>query len=320
MVSYCALSIRVTLRLCIWIAAIWTAHDGQLAAAQAPVTVYRLLCDASAAISLSAAHFIVANDERNVLRIYRRGQADPIESVDLATFLDTSANKESDLEGAATIGDRVYWISSHGRNKEGEVQKRRYRFFATQIVTGSAAPSVRPVGKAYRDLLSDLIAAPQLAAYNLEDAAKLAPEAKGGLNIGLRNPNPDGKALVVPLANPGSIVANETAEFGEPIQLDLKGRGIRGIERIEPGYLIIAGPAGDTGQFALYRWSGDAGDQPKELDGVSFNGLHPEALFAVPGTDRVQILSDDGGEQVEGQNCKDQIEAKQSFRSIIVSP
>jgi hypothetical protein len=33
------------------------------------------MCDASAAVALDADHFVVADDENNVLRIYRRGRA-----------------------------------------------------------------------------------------------------------------------------------------------------------------------------------------------------------------------------------------------------
>ena len=38
---------------------------------------------------------------------------------------------ESDLEGAANLADRIYWITSHGRNREGEARESRHRFFAT---------------------------------------------------------------------------------------------------------------------------------------------------------------------------------------------
>jgi serine/threonine protein phosphatase PrpC len=96
------------------------------------------MCDASAAVALDADHFVVANDERNTLRIYKRGQPDPVNSVELSTFLGTNEKKESDLEGAARIGTRVYWISSHGRNKDGELQERRRRFFATEITSAVA--------------------------------------------------------------------------------------------------------------------------------------------------------------------------------------
>src|ERR1700752_3562987 len=99
--------------------------------------VYRGMCDASAAVALDADHFVVANDERNTLRVYKRGQSDPVDSVPVFKFLGTKEKKESDLEGAARVGNRIYWISSHGTNSDGEVQERRYRLFATEITAKS---------------------------------------------------------------------------------------------------------------------------------------------------------------------------------------
>ena len=39
------------------------------------VSIYNGPCDASAAVALDAEHFVVGNDERNTLQVYRRGQA-----------------------------------------------------------------------------------------------------------------------------------------------------------------------------------------------------------------------------------------------------
>src|SRR6266852_2133998 len=140
------------------------------------------MCDASAAVALDADHFVVANDERNKLRIYKRGTAHPVESVDMSNFLGTQPTKESDLEGAAAIGPRIYWIWSHGRNKDAESQERRHRFFATDVQTRSGGVTVVPVGKAYTTLQTDLLAAHQFRPYKLAEAEKLAPEAVGGFN------------------------------------------------------------------------------------------------------------------------------------------
>jgi hypothetical protein len=110
------------------------------------VVTYKGRCDASAASALSDGHFVVANDERNKLQIYKRGQPDPVGAgLDISAFLGTKVDKESDLEGAATIGSRIYWISSHGRKKDGEFQERRHRFFATDVQPGNA-PAVKIVG------------------------------------------------------------------------------------------------------------------------------------------------------------------------------
>src|SRR5258706_7161630 len=160
------------------------------------VSVYRQMCDASAAVALDAEHFIVADDERNTLRIYKRGQADQVAAVDLSGFLGTKPDKESDIEAAAAIGDRIYWISSHGRNARGNVQPRRRRFFATQVRSGASGPYVVPVGKPSVKLLVPLRSAPQLAPYKLREAGKLPPEADGGFNIEGLAATPDGNLLI----------------------------------------------------------------------------------------------------------------------------
>jgi hypothetical protein len=178
-------------------------------------------------------------------------------------------------------------------------------------------------------LLDDLLAEQALASYRLRDAAKLAPEVEGGLNIeglaatpegklliGFRNPIRDGKALVVPIDNPQELLQGARAKFGKATGLDLGGRGIRSIERVGDAYLIVAGPFGEGSDFAVYRWTGAAGDAPNRLSHIDLAGLHPEALFAVPGTDQVQIISDDGG----FQGCEDRAPADKQFRSIVVKP
>jgi hypothetical protein len=285
---------------------------------------YRGMCDASAAAALGPEHFVVANDERNVLKVYRRGQAEPVELVDLSGFLGTKPHKESDLEGAAAIAERIYWISSHGRNKKGEVQERRHRFFATE--PGKDGRRLAPVGRPYTRLLEDMIDAEHLAKYPLVQASSLTPEAPGAFNIeglaatpdgtlliGLRNPAPRGMALVIPLLNPAEVVEGSRAKFGEAFELDLGGMAIRSMELVGLAYMIVAGPPADHGEFALYRWSGEREEQPVQLLHAPFDGVRPEALFAVPGTRMVQVLSDDGGEHV-----KQMAEDEQTFRSVCI--
>lgn len=293
---------------------------------------YDGMCDASAAVALDARHFVVASDEDNRLRIYRRGEPRVVQVVPLQAFLGTAEDGESDLEGAARVGQRIYWIASHGRNSKGKAQPDRQRFFATEVVAGPAIPRVEPVGTPQRQLLAELTAAPALREWRLAEAAQRAPEAPGGLNIeglaegpagslliGLRNPLREGRALVVPLLNPDEFLRGGPARFGVPTGLDLGGRGVRSIERIGGAYLIVAGPVADAGDFALYRWSGDGADAPRRVAGVDFGGLRPEALFAWPDDGPVELLSDDGGVERHGRACKDLPPAAQSFRALTIS-
>jgi len=296
------------------------------------VPAYSGPCDASAAVALDADHFVVGNDERNTLYIFRRGQAQAVGELPLAKFLGTEVDDEADIEGAAAVGTRIYWIASHSRNSSGKAKPSRRRFFATEVLPG-APPSLKTVGVPYVKLLRDMEAFDALAPYRLADAARLAAEADGGFNIeglaatpdgrlliGLRNPLPRSRALVVPLENPGELIEGKRARFGAPIELDLGGRGVRSFELVGGSYLIVAGPTADSGTFALYRWSGKPGEAATQVAGVELGTLRPEALFSIPQSGRVQLLSDDGGVTVSGVECKKLPPARQSFRSLIVTP
>jgi hypothetical protein len=176
----------------------------------------------------------------------------------------------------------------------------------------------------------------RVAKYNLAAAAAKPPKEEGALNIeglaatpegklliGFRNPLPGKKALVVPIENPEELLTpGATAKLGDPIEIDkLDGRGIRSLERVGSSYLIVAGPIDAKGDFDLYRWTRTAKDDPEKLEHVKLTGLNPEALFAIPGTGEVQILSDDGTVDVGGgTECKDAPTSAQSFRSITVKP
>lgn len=289
--------------------------------AQSAVAEHAGRCDASA-IAVAPNLFVVANDEDNVLRAYRLGEPAPVGEWDLNSFLKTAPKNEVDIEGVARIGDVVYWISSHGRNKDGERKSERERLFATEIKAGDGGRlDIRGLHKPYETLLTNLADAPALAKYKLRDAARLKPEAEGGLNIeglaatpdgrlliAFRNPLPGGKALVVPLLNPERVVkGEEEAKFGAAIELDLGGRGVRSIDYVEArkAFVVVAGPPADTGGFKLFQWSGPGGPSLTAIEQIGFGDLKPEALSVVPGSDALQVVSDDGGRKLEGEDCKD---------------
>jgi hypothetical protein len=293
------------------------------------VSSYRGSCDASAGIALDAQRFAVANDENNRIGYFRSGETEGAGGLDLDAFLRIGKGREADVEGAAPTGVRTYWITSHGRSSSGKRQPARQRFFATETRPGA---SLATVGVPYTRLLDDLTEAPDLARYRLSEAARRPAEAPGGLNIeglamapnggvlvGFRNPLHEGRALVVPLDNPARMIEGERAELGAPIELDLGGRGIRSMELVGSGYLIVAGPTADEGTFALYRWSGKREDAPVPLS-ADLRDLRPEGLFAIPGTSSVQLLSDDGGIRVDGAECKSQPMARQAFRAMTLTP
>jgi len=300
----------------------------------API-LYFGMCDASAAAALNDHLFAVARDEDSVIRVYRRDQSGaPVQSINLTTFLDLDPKQpESDIEGAARVGDRIYWITSHGRNRNGRERASRQRFFATQIVTNAEGVHLKMAGGAYEHLLSDLIRNPKLKSLNLAAASKLEPKARGALNIeglsatpegglliGFRNPIPHGKAFLVPMLNPDQVVHGGAAKLGEPIFLDLGGRGIRDMAYWDGKYVIIAGSYDGKGVSNLYEWSGDAAS-PRLVKHTRLKGLNPEAIIIYPdkGWDEYQLLSDDGRVLMRRRPCKEVADPSQrQFRSVWV--
>lgn len=277
-------------------------------------------CDASAAVALNRDLFVVANDEDNILRVYSRARpGPPVAQFDLTAFLRPQKRMdESDLEGAARIGDRIYWISSHGRNAKGKERETRHRFFATTATVSDGVAQLRPTGSFYSALLDDMLGDARLHQFNLRQAAELAPKTPGALNIegltstreghlliGFRNPVPQGKALVLPLLNPADLIAGKRAQFGEAMTLDLGGYGIRSLASLRDRYFIIAGAAGAGGESRLYEWL--PGQTPKRVPAPEIQGLNPEAVsFYGPGESESELLvvSDDGTTRVANQECK----------------
>ena len=294
------------------------------------------MCDASAAVGLTDKVFAAASDEGSVLRVYSRERGGaPLQSINLSAFLDLDPrDPEPDLEGAARMGDRAYWITSHARNKSGKERRSRDRFFAVQIVTNAQRVELKMVGKPYEHLLDDLVRDPKLKPFNLAAASRLEPKARGALNIeglsatpdgrlliGFRNPIPAGRTLLVPMLNPDAVVQGQAAKFGEPILLDLGGLGIRDVAYWNGKYAIIAGSYDGKGQARLYEWQGGT-STPRRLKHAHLKGLNPEAIVFYPDTggEQFQLLSDDGNQLVNGKPCKELADPnRQHFRSIWIS-
>ena len=289
-------------------------------------------CDASAGVAVSSNLFLVANDEDNRLRVYRRDRSGlPVQAFEVGSFLGVDARKpESDLEASARIDDRIYWITSHGRSRTGQERESRHRFFATSIHLQGEKVELKTVGRPYERLLEDLVSEPGLARFRLQAASLLPPKEPGALNIeglcrtpenhlliGFRNPIPNGQALIVPLLNPAALPEGKSAQFGQPVLLDLGGRGVRDMAYANDRYLIAAGSFDGKGQSKLYEWAGGAA-VPVEFKHTHLKGVNVEAILVYPGAapDEIQVLSDDGTRKVGAGDCKLLKDARQKrFRS-----
>jgi hypothetical protein len=330
-------------------------------AADTDVLVFSGASDASAAVALDARHFVVADDEDNVLRIYcLDGPVSPVGQVDLDEFLAIDGQAaEADIEGAARIDDRIYWITSHGRNRNGKERPGRLAFFATDVVNdaGHGIPSLVPVGRPYRRLVQDLLRDPQLRFLNLEPTLQpgrslkkkerrtLAPQQRGfnieglaagpdrSLLIGLRNPTFAGQAIILVLQDPDAVaLEGRKAKFAPPILLDAGGLGVRSLE-FAPPYVLIAGPADGEDRYEALVWHGPGmSPRPRPLDLPA--DFTPEAVFRSPGSSVLWLLSDDGmrpravasaddcssGELLDDGQCPNKFLVDRSRRTFRVLP
>ncbi|HPD46242.1 MAG TPA: DUF3616 domain-containing protein [Anaerohalosphaeraceae bacterium] len=297
-------------------------------------TVFNGMSDASAGAFLSDERFVVADDENNILKIYNLSDPSrPAALHDLSAFLRTTFDSpEADIEGAARVGDRIYWITSHGRNKDGKERPNRYRFFATDIRNTAGGITIAPAGRPCQEMVPALLQASFARDLGLDDATQLGKDLKKkqrerlapkeeGLNIealaaspdgqtlyiGLRNPRPDHpltgrpQAIIIPLTNPRDVIDKAARpRFGEPILWDLGGHGLRSMDYspAHKAFFLIAGPHNEGSGCTLYRWSGDRDQAPTPLQTFTKDGFTPEAL--IPTADgRLFLLSDDGSRLVK---------------------
>ena len=307
------------------------------------ISLYYGASDASAAVAVNKDTFIVADDENNVLRVYKTNNPSlPVSSLDLSIFLAVDPeHPETDIESATMVGDRIYWITSHGRNKNGKMRTSRYRFFATKVNVQNQRVNITPIGIPCHTLVHNLVKTKAVRQLGLEDVTRfntnlkkrqresLAPK-KAGLNIeglcasadgntlyiGFRNPRPydsqtsRAKALVVPLKNPRQVIEKGAQPvFGEPILWNLGGLGIRSMEYspFHKFYFIVAGTHNQDPIFALYRWLGEKNTQPAFVTEICTDNYDftPEALAVFKDSNRLLLLSDDGSIEFNVSNPSD---------------
>lgn len=240
--------------------------------------------DASATEAVDDQYMFVADDETNVLRLYRRDQSGlPLNGFDFSGQLNLADpdNPELDLEGSTRIGDRLFWTTSFSNSKNFHVRPNRHRVFATDLAGSGVDATLAYVGR-YEWLLEDLVAWDQNDGHGLgtnylgfaaSSAEGVDSKTAEGFNIeglamapdnstayfAFRAPllptNDRHQAVIVPVLGFADLVASAapdslpqgSAVFGAPIFLDLGGRGIRSLDRNDAGqFLITAGPPGDA--------------------------------------------------------------------------
>jgi hypothetical protein len=114
------------------------------------------------------------------------------------------------------------------------------------------------------------------------------------------------------------MLAGHRARFGESIELDLGGLGIRDICLVKDRHLIVAGPYDGRKGGRLFWWPGGAAE-PVPLSQAGLADLNPETAVFYPGqpATRFQLISDDGTREIDGCKCKElKDESKKRFRAV----
>lgn len=304
------------------------------------------ISDASAAIALDTNYMLIGDDEINSLFVYDRKKSGlPIKTYDYQNLLGltdgSSGNyKEIDLEACVkspNIANRIYWISSMGTaGSSNNVKANINRLFATDV-TGTGVMTSISVAGYYNDLRNKLIAWGDSKGYNFTTSAASGHDSKtiDGFNIeglcfapnntdlwiAFRAPlvpiSNRTKALIAPITNfetwfnNGSPTGSPT--FGNPIELNLGGRGFRDIIRLSNGvYIIVAGSYDTNPNGAIFKWTGNPNDAPILISDFNVVALNAEAAVEVfennvLAENKLEIISDNGSFEFynDGTEAKD---------------
>lgn len=283
-----------------------------LAAQTGPAVALAGFCEASAAVLLPDGRLAVASDDREHLATFRDGVPVDAEALHLGDI--------TDVEAAATFGAVTLWLTSHSTNTDLEDKKKRKVLVATTV---AADGRLALDGAPYRGL-RDLLAGPLAAAGHPRDVSTepgwndleiqgLAALPDGTALIGLRRPQIGGKAVVLPVTGLVEAARSGTApQVGAALLVDLYGLGIRGMDTLPDGRVILlAGlggdiPDGKEDSFPypqVFVWDGVSATASKMAD------LPPrmvgEAVVALP-SGRIAVMGDNGGTILpSGKECDD---------------
>lgn len=315
------------------------------------------MSDASDAIELDNEYYLSADDEIDVVNVYSRTSSGlPLVSYNFGSFLNLPdpAKPEVDTEAGARSpknSDKVYWMGSMSNGKAPFDNKpNRDRIVCTSVIGTGANTSFSFDG--YTALKSAILSWGDTHGYNFTASASAGVDSKtvsgyaaegmvfgpdsSTLWIGLRAPlvptATRTKAVIVPILNfenwfnHGNQSGNPT--FGNPIELELGGRGIRDIIRLKNGsYIIIAGnPGPDPVTSAIFKWSGITNENPIQVSALGSGILNMEGVMEIqdpnPSNTKLQIISDGGDALLYGDGA----EAKsfgnlnlRKFRSDVIS-
>ncbi len=289
-------------------------------------------CDGSGGVALGKDHFAVVNDETSHLLIYQRHHPGaPIQSINMRKALELKKKEEGDLEGLAMMGDYLYVLGSHSRDRDGKKLKERRKLLTLRLKSEAGEFDLKPLGDVYEDLMDDIEDHHAFDELRLKQSAHESGDNPDGFNIeGLcagsdgvlwlcfRGPRIGTRALLIPISNPTDVMAGARPRFGKHQLLDLQGRTIRGADNFGGQIIIVADTDKKGLGPAIYLWDEKA-DDVTQLRTPELGSFDPESVILFPdtGLQEILVLSDDGGRRLMGKDCKDwNDKTDKRFRSV----
>lgn len=125
--------------------------------------------DGSTALAVDNDYVLIADDEDQVIRLYRRdASGPPVANISFTptyeagdwplglTQLDGGKPREVDIESSTRQGKRTYWMGSHGNASNGNARPNRWRIFAADLEGQGEASSLSFAGR-YDHFRADII-------------------------------------------------------------------------------------------------------------------------------------------------------------------
>lgn len=260
------------------------------------------------------------------------GRIEPLAEVIRLAAVDELDVDELDAEGAAVEGNIFYVTGSHAAKRNSCASNPGSRFVLRLERDASGKPNVSDdngrlwaLMKEQTDTLAPHVGEnkclgtksvkenPKLRGVNGVNIEGLAVRA-GRLFFGFRGPAEDGRVSVLAVEAASLFSGGETNEVITLLKVG-SGRGIRDIQAVSDGFLLLLGPDDDEGEvrWSISLWDGNSIDgesTPRELAELDVAGvtldkcdeeIKPEALAVLEesvDSYRTLILSDgmcDGG-------------------------
>jgi hypothetical protein len=270
----------------------------------------------SAIQQLPDGRFVVVEDEKlqpfSLVSIDAAGGVGSVPLGPAPGDADSAFWKLADLEGLAmdAVG-RVYAITSHSRDGDGDEKKSReklvrFRIEGNRVLEPRVVQGLKPALAAAHPVLAaaaGVLDVKNDGGLNIE-ALEISPDQQR-LLIGFRSPLLDRRAILASIDNPAALFeAGEAPRISPTLDtLDLDGHGIRGLAWVPAlgGYLIASGPvATEPVQFRLWFWSGAPGAPARRVEVPGLPGFeHAEGVCpaVIDGRPCVLIVSDDGSRE-----------------------